>query len=103
MGDKSTISDVFAPSDFETPSPLTSVTSSVTDSDVNYRFKNLKSSNLSVLSPDRNARLIGDLVVGKTNRQFDGVSNSFNSLVDSQVNSESALPAMKLFNSSLSQ
>ena len=103
MGDKSTISDVFASSDFETPSPLTSVTSSVTDSDVNYRFKNLKSSNLSVLSPDRNARLIGDLVVGKTNRQFDGVSNSFNSLVDSQVNSESALPAMKLFNSSLSQ
>jgi hypothetical protein len=103
ISSKATLGDVFSPSDFETPSELSSVASAITDADSNYRFKNLKSSNLSVLATDRNTRLISDLLVGKTNRQFDGSSNSLNSLINSQVNAEPALPAMNLFNSSTAQ
>jgi hypothetical protein len=90
------------PTDFESPSS-NNLLDSLTNSAVRYGFKDLKSSNLSVLSTDRNTRLIEGLTVGSTNRQFDAATNSLNALVNSQLNSENSLSINNLFNSSSTQ
>lgn len=103
MSGKDLLSDIYVLNEIETSSNLHQSAAALTNNSVNYRFKDLKSTNLGILSSDRNTRLIGDMFVGKTNRQFDGLTNNLNSLINLQLNTEAALPSEKLFNTSLAQ
>jgi hypothetical protein len=72
----------------------------MTNEELNYKFKNLKSSNLQFLSSDKNARVLGMLGPGKTSIQFDDSSNAFVSLGKEIANKTASSTQLELFKSS---
>jgi len=72
--------------------------SNKTNSELNYKFKNLKSSNLQFISPEKNARVLGKMALGKTLIQFDDMSNSFSTLGGSLAKKTASSTQLNLFN-----
>lgn len=75
-----------------------STLASKTNAELNYKFKNLKSSNLQFLSTEKNARVLGKMALGKTSIQFDDMSNSFSTLGGSLAKKTAASTQLNLFN-----
>jgi hypothetical protein len=53
-----------------------------------YRFKDLKSSNLSMLTSERNPRLIENLNPSKSNYNYNTEENNLNNIINQALNKQ---------------
>jgi hypothetical protein len=53
-----------------------------------YRFKDLKSSNLSMLTSERNPRLIENLNPSKSNYNYNTEENNLNNIINNALNKQ---------------
>ena len=98
--DSSTLYDLFSKDSLSSMNAYSTTLGQMTNEELNYKFKNLKSSNLQFLSSDKNARVLGKLGPGKTSIQFDDSSNAFASLGKEIANKTASNPQLELFKSS---
>jgi hypothetical protein len=61
------------------------MTSKVQNNSLYYRFKDLKSSNLSYLTGEKNVRLIDNVPTQKTNINLSTSQNNLNSLIANNI------------------
>jgi hypothetical protein len=80
------------PSGIKSSSPATNKTNTSSS----YKFRDLKSSDLSFLSSDKNVRNLNDISLGKNNFNLVSESNNLSSLVSNTIDSEKHSSANEL-------
>jgi hypothetical protein len=65
--------------------PLNNVSHFLQNFNLSYRFKDLKSGNLSFLPDERNSRLVDSVNTRKTNLNYSSSQNNLNELIESNV------------------
>ena len=89
-------------SDLTNNTPLNNLTSKIQNNTLSYRFKDLKSSNLSYLTGERNVRLVDNIPTRKTNINLTSTQNNLNALIQNNISNNIHNAAENLFlNSSI--
>jgi len=89
-------------SDLANNTPLTNLTSKIQNNNLSYRFKDLKSGNLSYLTGERNVRLVDNVPTRKTNTNLTSTQNNLNALIQNNISNTISNASENLFlNSSL--
>jgi len=83
--------------DLSNNSPMNKLTSQMQNSNLYYRFKDLKSGNMSYLTNERNVRLIDNVPTQKTNLNLTSSQNNLNSLIRNNLTSNISNSSKSLF------
>lgn len=89
-------------SDLVNNTPLVNLTSKIQNNNLSYRFKDLKSGNMSYLTGERNVRLVDNVPTRKTNTNLTPTQNNLNALIYNNISNNISNASENLFlNSSL--
>jgi hypothetical protein len=76
---------------------MNKLTSQMQNSNLYYRFKDLKSGNMSYLTSERNVSLIDNVPTQKTNLNLTSSQNNLNSLIKNNLTNNIANSSKSLF------